>query len=178
MAKNFLKVLFFAGFLAITSICANAQIDASTPSGRPRNQEEMPKNIKESLLKHKIDKEKKDHEEMLKNGEEAKVLSEELEKSFSATNSLSSEDRKKIDRLEKILKKIRKELGGDDDDEKESAIDEDKPSTIVNALEKLQSAATNLLEELKKTSRFSISAVAIQSSYSLLKIVRFLRFAK
>ncbi len=179
MAKNVLKFLFFATVLAMMTICVNAQGEASTANGRPPQKEELPKNIQETLRKQEILKAKKDHEEMLKHSEEAIKLSEELEKSYTKNSSLSAEDRKKLDRLEKVLKKIRRELGGDDDTGKtETEIDEEKPSTVVTALKKLQSAATSLFNELKKTSRFSISVVAIQSSNSLLKIVRFLRFTK
>lgn len=178
MKNTLSKLIFFASIFALMTICANAQGDASTANGRGVQKEDLPKNIQETLRKAEIQKAKKDHEEMLKYSEDTIKLSEELETSYSKNNSLSADDRKKLEKLEKLLKKIRRELGGDDDDEKEAKIDEDKPSTVVAALKKLQSAATNLFGELKKTSRFSVSVIAIQSSNTLLKIVRFLRFSK
>ena len=124
---------------------------------------------------------------MLERGEEALKLSEELEKSVAQNSKLSSQDQSKLERLEKIVKKIRKELGGDDDggEELEGKLEtsfgeaEDvEPLTIVSAIKKLQSGAAKLVDELKKTTRFSISAVAIQSSNALLKIVKFVQFYK
>jgi vancomycin resistance protein YoaR len=178
MVKNLLKSILFISVFALMTICVNAQGEASTANGRPPQKEELPKNIQETLRKQEILKAKKDHEEMLKNSEEAIKLSKELETSYEKTNNLSVEDRKKLERLEKLLKKIRRELGGDDDNKAESEMDEDKPSTVITALNKLQTSAMSLFDELKKTSRFSISVVAIQSSNALLKIVRFLRFTK
>lgn len=177
MTRFLLRSLFLLCVFALMSICAAAQGEASTASGRTPQKEELPKNIQETLRKQEILKAKKDHEEMLKNSEEAIKLSDELENSYKKTNALNVEDRKKLERLEKLLKKIRRELGGDDDgNQTESEPDEEKPSNIVSALKKLQTSASGLLDELKKTSRFSISVVAIQSSNALLKIVRFLKF--
>jgi hypothetical protein len=80
-----------------------------------------------------------------------------------------------LDRLEKIVKKIRNELGGDDD--KRVEID-DKPLSVVNALKALQNNAAMLVNELKKTTRYSVSVIAVESSNLLLRVVRFLRIGK
>lgn len=113
---------------------------------------------------------------MLKNGEEAVKLSEEIEVSFEKTEKLSSEDFNKLARIEKLLKKIRSEMGGDGDgdDKKE----EQNPLSVKSAITSLKSSVVGLYDELKKTSRFSISVVAVQSSNSLLSIVRFLRIRR
>lgn len=182
MLKYFGKLLFLL-VVMLTASAVFAQGEASTSNGRPPRKEDLPKNIKETLEKGRIEREKKDHNEMLKNGEEALKLSEELEKSVAENNNLNSDDRKKLERLEKILKKIRKELGGDDDGNEElnveaTSVNEEKPSSIMGAIKKLQNTASNLLGELKKTSRFSISAAAIQSSNAFLKLVKFLRFTR
>lgn len=157
-----------------------AQIDASTPNGRGSQQkEELPKNIKETLAKQRIEKEKKDHEELVKRTEEAVKLSQELEKSFTDANQLSSEDLKKLERLEKLVKKIRTELGADDETgEEEKADDNPRPSTMVGAFKTLQTNAVKLFDEIKKSTRYSISVIAIQSSNALLKIVKFIRFGR
>ena len=99
-----------------------------------------------------------------------------MPKSYEQSKGFSSRDLNKLERLEKLLKKIRKKLGGDDDGNDDEI--EAKPSTIENAVETLKKTAASLFEELKKTSRLSISAVAIQSSNTMLKIVRLIRFWK
>lgn len=123
-----------------------------------------------------VDRLKKDYNEMLERGAEAVKLSEEVETSFDKNNKLSSTDLNKLEKIEKLLKKIRSELGGDDDDNNEADKAITKTETLKTAISSLKESAVNLFGELKKTSRYSISVVAIQSSNSILKIVRFLRF--
>jgi len=173
MFFRFLQFIFLLALISGASVCVNAQMDASTRDGRPRQEEDLPKSIKENLAKGRIDQEKKEHEELLKRGEEALKLSGELEKSFAANNKLSAEDFKKLERLEKLVKKIRTDLGGDDDEDVE-----DKPSTLENAFKSLQENTVKLVDELKKSTRYSISVIAIESSNVLLKVVKFLRFRK
>ena len=190
MSKYFSNLFFSLVFVLLTALAVSAQADASTPSGRAAPKEDLPKNIQESLTKQRIEREKKDFQEMIERGEEALKLSEELEKSIAQNSRLSSQDQQKLEKLEKIVKKIRKELGGDDDNVELSAnlkeletgeietVKEDKSLTVASAIKVLQSSASKLVEELKKTTRFSISAMAIQSSNALLKIVKFVQFYK
>jgi hypothetical protein len=161
------------GFVAALS--ANAQVETINPGSKQKT-EDLPKNIQESLAEQRIEREKKDHEALLKRGDEALKLSEDLEKSFSQNNKLSSDDRKKLDRLEKLVKKIRSDLGGDDDDAVET--EEKAPSTIPGAIKFLQENTVKLVDELKKTTRYSISAIAIKSSNLLLKMVKIIRFGQ
>lgn len=179
MLKSVIKIFLLTFFLSVSVLTCYSQSEAG---GKALQKEDLPKNIKETLEKKRIEQEKKDHDELLKKAEEALRLSAELQESFKKNNGLSAEDQKKLDKLEKLLKKIRKELGGDDDGEEalendDKKVVEDKNSRVVNALNKLSSASVNLLDELKKTSRFSISAVAIESSNIILKVIRFLRFS-
>ncbi len=166
-----LQFIFFILIFTFASASGYAQIDARTPSGVPRK-DDFPKNIKETLKKHEIERNRKNHDEMLKSGEEAFQLSEELAESFEKSNQLSAKDLAKLEKIEKLVKKIRTKLGGDGEETKE----EMKPSTLEVAVKTLQQTTGDLLEELKKTTRYSISVIAIQSSNSLLGIVRLLRF--
>lgn len=157
------------------SVAAFSQSDASTWNGRPR-QEELPKNIKETMAKQRIEREKKEYAELLERSEEAVKLSEELEKSFAVSNQLSGEDQKKLERLEKLVKKIRNDLGGDDDGDDEENLKNKKPSTMGTAFKVLKTNAAELFSEIKKSTRYSVSVVAIQTSNALLKLVKFIRF--
>ena len=125
-----------------------------------------------------IEREKKDFQEMLDRGEEAAKLSDQVERAFATRGTLTDEDKQKIDSVEKLVKKIRGELGGsDDDDSDDDAQKTDKPPTdVVSGVKYLRDSTANLLDQLKQTTRFTISAAAIQSSNSVLKVARFLRF--
>lgn len=173
MRFRIFQFIFSLALIIFASQFVEAQIDASTPGGKPK-QEDFPKNVKETLKKYEIERNKKEHEKMLQNGEEALRLSEELAASFEKTNQLTAKDAEKLERIEKLVKKIRKEIGADDEEE-ESEVN---PSTLESAIKALRKTTVGLLDELKKTTRYSISVVAIQSSNSLLDIVRLLKFWK
>jgi hypothetical protein len=131
---------------------------------------------KESCVKIRIEKDKKDYEEMLKRGDEVERLAARLVRSFELTGNLSGEDRNLLESLEKNVKKIREELGGDGDDEKiDEVLGPEVAPTSANAVDKLKTSVGEFVEALKKTTRFSISAAAIESSNAILTVARFLR---
>ena len=185
MIGSFLKLFLLTLVFLASSLAVSAQVDASlgSPSDRKKPDEQDTKTLKDMLTKQRLIKEKKDHDEMLRRGEEALTISGQLEKAFESTNNVSAQDKRKLSELEKIVTKIRNELGGDDtdDDDVENSLTpnaQPKPSTLKEAFTYLKSTTVQLVDELKKTSRFSISAVAIQSSNSVLKLVRFLRLRR
>ena len=89
MLKNFLVILFSLFAFGLFAAPAAAQWDASTPTGRPRQEEPLPKNVLETLKKGELEQLKKDYEKMLKNGEEAVRLSEEVDESFKPNSKFT-----------------------------------------------------------------------------------------
>jgi molecular chaperone DnaK (HSP70) len=153
------------------SICIDAQINNCSNIGIIRG-EDYPEQIREKLTELCIKEAKEDFQQLLDRGEEIAKLTDELEISFAKNNGFTSVDREKIERVENLLKKIRKDLQADDDDDDEK---ESKPQSLLEAVRTLKEKTSDLFEELKKTSRYSISAVAIQSSNTILKLVRFIK---
>lgn len=140
--------------------------------------EEEPKNIKESRARLKIEQEKKDYEELLERSEEAVALSNELEETFTTSKTISEEETKKLEKLEKLVKKIRSELGGSDDDsenDRDNTEANSKPKSLNAAFKSLQSNAASLLKEIRKSTRYSISVTAIRTSNALLKVLKFIK---
>jgi len=181
---RFSSVIIFMLLLATATFAQNDLPDASSRTpGRPRS-DDASINLKEMLARQKAERDKKDYDEMLKRGEEALRLAKQLENSYEQNRGFSSDDRARLESLEKVVTKIRKELGGDDDSESDERAllqpveETPKPSTIEEGFKYLQSTTMKLVDELKKTTRFSISVVAIQTSNSVLKLVRFLRLKK
>jgi len=151
------------------------------PFGFERRREEpVPKNVLETREKMRINKLSKDYAEMLDRGEEVLKLTERVMRSFTANGRLSGVDIATIGSIEKDVKKIRDDLGGDDDDEKVDDIlsEHDKQPTVADAVTTLKTTTATLMDELKKTTRFSISAAAIQSTNAVIAITRFLRSGK
>ncbi len=177
----FLLALAFA----VLSVSAFAQTSSNTDPLIPgRERIDQPKTVKEYLAKQRTEKEKKDHEELLKRTEEAALLSEQLETAFAKNNQLSPADQAKLESLERLVSKIRKNLGADDDESEsegpvKNAVSQPRsPSTVEEAFSELKDMTGKLVDEVKKTTRFTVSAMAIQTSNSVLKLVRFLRLRK
>jgi type I site-specific restriction endonuclease len=141
----------------------------------PTKKLDLPETMRETFAKRRIREEEEQYQELIKKSEEAVKLSEELSKSFEENKQLSAPDTKKLEQLEKLIKKIRKELGAEDEEKDKT---EDKPSSIVNALTIVKEKSANLLAELKKTSRHSLSVIAVESSNIIWNLVRFLRLSK
>ena len=187
MFRKTIHIFAFLFVLAVTAAVAQNADGASSLYPRTNEREDQPKNIKEQLEKLRIEKEKKDHEAMLLRGDEALKISEQLERKINANAQLDSKDRDQLESLEKILKKIRNELGGDDDSETAADPNADandqtrakpdtRPKDVVDGIKVLRSATITLVDELKKTTRFTISAAAIQTTNTVLRITRFLKF--
>jgi len=179
MLTRSVQIILLLSLVAFGSMVASAQgtgADRRSPFSRPDDSEDMSKGFKETREKMRIEKEKKDHEEMLSRGEEVRRLSERLEKSYAQNGRFSASDLDALEMVEKNAKKIRAELGGDDCDEKiDDLLGHDKAPSLAGALDTLKTAATDLADELQKTTRFTISATAIQSSNAVLTVARFLR---
>jgi len=182
MLSRFTNLIVFALLLGGTALVGFSQPDLPDASDRSSRQrkENPPLGLREMLAKQRAERDKKDHEEMLDRGEEALRLARQLENSFAENKGISQQDKVKLESLERVVSKIRKELGGDDDDDRPDAnavepTDEPKPSSVEEAVKFLETTTVKLVDELRKTTRFSISAIAIQSSNTVLKLVRFLR---
>src|SRR5205814_471517 len=152
-------------------IHASAQAaDNRTPMfGRRDNSEDFSKAFKETREKMRIEKETREYDEMLERGQEVHKLADQLGASFAKNGRFLDDDRAALESIEKTAKKIRNQLGGDDDDENLEDL------SLADAVKGLAAAASALVDELNKTTRFSVSATAIQSSNSVIRLARFLR---
>lgn len=167
MIRNYLLILV----LLFTTQGVIAQITDNFPEDRRRQREDLPLGIKETLQKRKIEQEKKEHKELLDRGHEALKLAEELSASVNSRNNLSEEEKKKLEKLEKLIRKIRDRLGGDDDGEDT----QNSLKSTEEALEIIKENTNKLLSILEKTSRFEVSARAIEISNNILKIIQALQ---
>ena len=162
------RILLFSVFLiALMAICTNAQ------TGRNGRGEPLSKMMREKLVEMQIEEQKKDFDKLVERSELVAKLSKEIETSFSENKKLTDKDRKKLEQVDSLLKKIRRELRAS-----KANTNEKIPNSVVLAIEHLKENTSKLFEEVKKTTRHSISAVAIQSSNTVLKLVKFLRFGR
>jgi hypothetical protein len=180
MRLTALKSLFPAILLVLIAVIVSFGQDASqgAPGGRVDPQEDQPSTVRETMVKMRIDEEKKEYTEMLDRSKQAQKLSVELEHDFAAKNELTRDDYDKLASLEKLVKKIRGSLGGEDTDNAAEDDDDAVPNNPADAVKALESMSTKLVDELSKTSRFAVSVAAIQSTNALLKVCRFLKGSK
>ncbi|HEV7698765.1 MAG TPA: hypothetical protein VGO43_00905 [Pyrinomonadaceae bacterium] len=166
----FYKLLLLTCFVLALGTAAAFTQTAADPFVPGEKKDEAPRGIQEALIKMRIDKEKKDFNEMLKRGDDVVKLAEKIDDSQTA-RTLTSEEKGKVSEIGKLVKKIREELGGDDDADKESL----PPESTVDALKALKDSVNALSEELKKSSRFTVSAAAIDRTNEILRLVQYLR---
>lgn len=160
--------------IALCVSAAAAQTERCPYIENPAHREPLSPQVKERMIELCIQDTKKDFEELVARTEQLAKLTDEIRTSFEEKKQLSSGDREKLAEAEKLLDKIRDELRADDDgddDEKRK-----KPESVIEAIEMLSDSTAKLVDEIKKTTRHSISAVAIQSSNTVLKLVKWLRF--
>ncbi len=169
----FLLILGSAGVANAQS----AENEGMFPNDVDRVRTRPSNSIREMVEKQRAAKRKKEHEEMLKRGEEAMELIGQLNTSFETAGGLTKDDREKLDRLEKLASKIRDDLGGDGDGDDRFTAEETPPADVRQGFIALKESTEKLVKELKRTSRFTISAAAIQTSNAVIKFARFLRIA-
>src|SRR5215207_5502882 len=109
MIMRLLKLACLVVVLTGAAGVCYAQPDASDAGPvRGRRFPESP-DLKAMLAKQRLERDKKEHREMLERGEQALRLAKQLEESFAENKNISSEDRQRQQSLEAVVEKIRKE---------------------------------------------------------------------
>ena len=125
----------------------------------------------ELRAKRAIKMAEKDHQENLNRASEIKQISKELKESLQGKTSLDREGLKKVERLEKLTKKIRGEAGGEDE---EITID-NPPSDLTSAGVRIAETAESLSKEVCDTPRQVVSASVITNANVLLELIKLAR---
>ena len=121
--------------------------------------------------KHAIKLAEKDHKENLERAREIGDLGKEIQEGLKNKSSIDREFLKKIDRLEKLTKKVRGESGGEDE---EVNIDK-RPSDIAAAVTQIAEVSQCLSKDVQNTPRQVVSASVIGNANVLLELIRILR---
>ncbi|CAN5757940.1 hypothetical protein BH24ACI3_BH24ACI3_09080 [soil metagenome] len=137
--------------------------------------DERSRSMNEMIAKQRMAKAKKDHEQMVARGNEALEIAAGLEESLEQSLHLRPSDKKKVQELEKLVTRIRRDLGGGGDGLESFDEDERRPSDIREAITYLKDTTGKLVEELQKTTRCTIAAVAINTSNAVIRLTQFLR---
>ena len=124
----------------------------------------------EIRAKREIKIAEKEHQENLNRAREIGDIGKQL-KDFKDGSTLDRECLKKIERLEKLTKKVRSEAGGDDE---EIAITP-RPTDLSSAIKQISEASENLSKDVQNTPRRVVSASVISNANVLLELIRLAR---
>ena len=125
----------------------------------------------EMKKKREIKYAEKEHEENLVRANELVELGKGLATSFKQKKLLDRDDMKRLDRLEKLTRKIRSEAGGEDGDVKL----DNPPGDVDAGVCRIGEVATSVGEKFKHTPRQVVSASVIDEANVLLELIRRVR---
>ena len=149
-----------AGLLLFVCVFAHAQSGSSRPASQspdpapPAEKGDHPdfgdpvNEIKTKLL---IREDKKLYEENIARAKEADEIASQLCESYEAQKTFTSEDQKKLERLEKLTKRIRNEAGGSDT----SADDSDPPKALAATDSQVKTYGTAAVVVARTEMRFT-----------------------
>lgn len=166
-------LVLLCGSVSVTAQTGPIRPNPTSPSSIIREQDDPPLTSVEEELRAKrlIKLAEKDHQENLNRAREISELGKELHESLKNRATIDRECLKKIERLEKLTKKVRGEAGG----ESEEVTIEDRPSDIPSTVNQIAEVSTVLAKEIQNTPRQVISASVIGNANVLLELIRMLR---
>ena len=140
-------------------------------SPRQKTDADMGSPEEEMLRRAEIRHAEDSHKEMIERADETSHIGGEILASFKKSQTLGKDDLKKLERMEKLARKIRGGAGASDDE-----MPLDKPPTkLETALTRLVEVSDLLKKNLQKTSRLVISASVINNSNEMILLIHHIR---
>jgi hypothetical protein len=175
---SFLRTALFAlMLLPLSSAAAQDSIKQGAPPEPPASsvkQHDSPDfGSPESEMRARLilKAEKKQYDENVARAKEAAELATRLVEIYEAKKGFGSDDVKKLERLEKLTKRIRNEAGGSDTDPNV----EDMPAVMEAGVKRVAELADELRKLVESTPRHVISASVIDQANKLLGIIQHVR---
>lgn len=147
------------------------------PDGRPSRSDrddlgsDIGSHESEMRAKLLLKAEKKQYDENVARAKETSDIASQLLETYQAKKSFSSEDYKKLERMEKLARRIRNEAGGTETD----ADAKELPAVTESAVKRLAEMADDLRKEVEKTPRHVISAAVIDQANKLIGLIQHVR---
>jgi hypothetical protein len=174
-----LLVAAFIFALASVSLGQSPSQSPSNPSEGPVNPGKKDSDIRfgsplnEMHSKAVIKEEKRRYEENLGRAREISELATQLADGFESRKAFNSDDNKRLEKLEKLTKRIRNEAGGSDSTP--GAEIDDICTTMVETMKHLAEMTEELRKLVDKTPRQVISAAVIDQANRVLTVTQHLR---
>jgi hypothetical protein len=145
--------------------------DKAIPGSDKDKPHEMGPIEEEMRKRREIKLAEKEYQENVDRAREAAELGAQLRDAFERNNALGRDDNKKLERLEKLTKRIRSEAGGSDED----ATLDNPPHELKPALSRLADVAASLRKIVEKTPRQVVSATVIDQANTVLQLLKLTR---
>jgi hypothetical protein len=169
-------LLFLIALVALTAFSGAAQAQTTRPQSSNDQAERdydtmLGSPAREMRARLEIERAEKLRRENLERAREVAQLGTELQDSFTSHKTLEHTELKKLERMEKLTRRIRSEAGGSDDEEPLK----DAPSGLDVALTRIAELSGGLRKGVEKTPRLVISASVIEQANELLELISFVR---
>ncbi|HSD46517.1 MAG TPA: hypothetical protein VLB87_07830 [Pyrinomonadaceae bacterium] len=173
-------IVFICLLLVLSASLAAAQDDPSktplparpqSPLPRDRDNPQLGSFEEEIKAKRAIKLAEKGHQENLERARQILDLAKDLQANLKDKSTIDRDSLKKIDRLEKLTKKIRNEAGGEDEEVKIV----DRPADMTAAVNQIVESAESLSKTVHDTPRQVVSASMISTANVLLELIKLLR---
>ncbi len=172
-----LALIVFCASVVFSQVKSPPPQPSPTPPPRPldgtfKNPDDTPLTTFEEEIraKREIKIAEKEHQENLNRAKEIAEIAKQL-KDFKDNSTLDRDCVKKIERLEKLTKKVRSEAGGDD----EEITITPRPADLPSAMKQISEASETLSKDVENTPRRVVSASVINNANVLLELIRLAR---
>lgn len=177
--SRLLRIILACGLFVMGASSVVGQVRSTAPDSKPqakpedKRDEDVDFSSRESEMRTRlaIQKEKKDYEENVARAKEARQLASDLKLAYETRNSFTSQEQKRLERLEKLTRRLRNEAGGSDT----NADPKDLPHSIGSAIKLVAEMAENLCKEVQKTPRRVVSASIIAQANKLIGLIQHVR---
>jgi hypothetical protein len=170
-------VIVLCAAVAFSQVKALPQQPSPTPPPRsadgPFKNDDTPLTTFEEEIRAKRELKiaEKEHQENLNRAREIGDIGKQLKEDFKKDSTLDRDCYKKIERLEKLTKKVRSEAGG----EEEEITLTPRPTDLPSAIEQIAEASETLSKDVQNTPRRVVSASVIANANVLLELIKMAR---
>ena len=182
VAKRVRALLIVPAFLFFSGLAvAQTPVPRSTPlppapvdgtvKSQDKNEPPLTTFEEELRMKRAIKMAEKDHQENVDRAREIAQIAKELQENVKDQANLDRNAVKKIERLEKLTKKIRGEAGGEDEDVEIP----NRPTDVCSTVKQIADASESLSKDVQNTPRQVVSASVIGNANVLLELIKILR---
>jgi hypothetical protein len=133
-------------------------------------EEKKPSTPEEFRTRAEIERVEERRRKLVAATEELNRLSQEVGRSVRKMNFLTTEDQKKLGKIEKIAKQVRTNQGGAGDEDLP-----DPPGNLTAAVEQLEKAADDIEKEMCRTTRHGISVLLIEKTNQVIGLTKMIK---